>query len=215
MVLLYTYLASVLCAAMCSLYRYKDLDLAARIFSALLFLTFFVESYATWLACTVKNNMALYAIFSPVEFVFISAYFNYSIDSFRSRNIGFKIGAAGFVVAILNIVFIQGLHKMNYYFLIYEGVFIVAMGLFSFLRLLLNNDRLSIHFHIHFWITAILVFFWTVTLLNWSLYTYIIKQSAVQTKILNTAIAVLNIILYSCVSFLFIMVPKQRRKYAN
>jgi hypothetical protein len=32
---------------------------------------------------------------------------------------------------------------------------------------------------------------------------------------LNTAIAVLNIILYSCVSFLFIMVPKQRRKYAN
>ncbi len=206
----------VLClATVCCLWRFRQVDLPARIFALFVLVSTFTEVLAHLAAARFQNNMPIYAIYSLMEFGFISLYFNYSIDVFARKRIGYIIGGVGLVFGATNIIFIQGLDKMNSYFMIFEGIAIIGMGLFSFLRLLQKNEAFDMRYYHHFWLTTILVFFWAVTLINWSLYNYFTVKSSGHMNAINAAMLFFNIFIYLGVTGVFLMMPYMQKKYAR
>lgn len=212
-VLYYCYLVLLLITLISGCYRYRVLDRPAIIFFLFLSTTVLCEYIALYASLKYKNNLPVYAIYSLVEFVMVSLYFNSVIDIFKKRNTGIYIAALGVVAGIYNLVFIQGLNTINSYFMIFEGLSIISMGLFFFFRILLHNDKLRIHMYPHFWFASILTFFWGVSFLNWSLYDYFAKVHPDEIWVINYCIVIVNLVTYSAISCVFILYPKMQKTY--
>lgn len=207
----YIYFVSLLFACICGVYRFKKTDTASKVLCVLICCAFINEGTAYYLAKKYHNNLLLYAIYSFVEFGMLSLYFNNVIDVFIKRNMGIYIGAGGIILGVVNLVFIQGPSSINSYFLLFEGLSIIGMSLFAFFRLLLKYDSLNLYKYHHFWFISILVFFWSITFLNWGLYYYInmeLKQSAWK---INAALAIISAITYCCFGCVFLMYPKMQK----
>lgn len=196
---------------LCGAYRYKKLDDASKIFAILLGIASASEIIASIAAIKFHNNMPVYAIYSLIEFCIICLYFNNSIDVFIKKNVGVHIAFIGVLLGIANLRFIQGINTLNSYFLIFEGITIIGMALFSFFRLLIRHDMLRFTRYHHFWFAAILVFFWSVTFLNWSLYEYFNTNYKDHVSIINLSILLVNIITYISISCVFILYPKMQK----
>ncbi len=206
----YIYLLSLLFASVCSISRFKKTDKASRILSILISCAFINESAAYLLAKIYHNNLALYNIYSLVEFGLLSLYFNYMIDVFIKKNIGFYVGIAGILMGILDLIFLQHLDSFNSYFLLFEALSVIGMSLFAFFRLLLKHDSLTLYKYPHFWFISILLFFWSITFLCWGLYDYInqtLRQSALN---INTALAIVGIVTYVGLGCVFLLYPKMK-----
>ena len=150
--------------------RLKNLDSTLRIFLLLTGISFTGECLAYFAAFRYRNNYPVYAILSIAEMVVASIYFNYSIRSFRKYNLGFFIAAFSLLAGITNLVFFQSMYAMTTYYLYYQSVAIIMMGLIAMFQVLLPNDDLNRKDITHFWIAGTMVFFWCITLLNWGLY---------------------------------------------
>jgi hypothetical protein len=206
----------VLClVSMVVLYRYTTYDLATKILAIFLVGTYVNEVLVALAAVKYHNNYPLHALYCLFEFATVSLYFNYSIDVFRKRNIGLKIGIVGVLVGICNIAFIEGLLKMNHYFLIYEGVFIIGMGMFSFLRMLGSEESTKIHLDPHFWFTAIFVCFWVVSMTKWSLNDYLAIHYSYYSILVSVGVIFFSMFLYLCFAVVFLLIPYLKKKNAE
>ena len=172
----YIYLLALLFAGLSSIYRFKSLDIATKILSVLICCAFINECAAFYLAIKYHNNLALYAIYSIMEFAMLCLYFNEVVDVFKKKNIGIYIGLAGSILGILNLLFVQHLASFNSFFLLFEGLAVISMSLFAFFRMLLKYDSLKLYKYPHFWFISIILFFWNITFLSWGLYEYITQQ---------------------------------------
>jgi len=211
----YFYLLVLFVVFSCSLYRYKHLDKASRIFSLLIGLTFITETVAYIVARIYRNNMAVYSIFNPVQMFMYSLYFNYAIDVFRKRHIGIYIGIIASLLGLVSILYFQPITHFNSYFLIFEGITVIGMSLFAFFRLLLISDGLILYKYAHFWLMAILVSFWAVTFFDWSMYEYFSNQSKEPLWIVNLFILMENIVSYLAFGFVFLLYPKMNNSHAQ
>ena len=157
------------------------------------------------------TNLALYAIYSLIEFGLLSLYFNMVIDVFAKKHIGVYIGIAGVILGILDLIFIQHLNSFNSYFLLLEGLLVIGMSLFSFFRLLLKNDSFYLYKYPHFWFISVLLFFWNITFLSWGLYEYITQKLQQSALNINTALAIVGSITYCSFGCIYLLYPKMRR----
>jgi len=208
---IYLYLFVLIFTFICGIYRYITLDTASKFLVILIGVTAICEIIAFIAAIKLHNNIPVYTIFSLIEFGLVCLYFNYSIDVFRKNYIGYYIGCAGIALGIINILFLQGLNRMNSYFLIFEGICIICLALFSFLRLFLKQEQLPLHKYHHFWFATILVFFWSVTFMNWSLYDFLAARHSNKMLIINISILIVNIITYTSISCVYILYPKMQK----
>lgn len=209
----YIFYVVIVTSLLLGLYRFKSMDKASKVFVVLLSITVLCELSAYYGSVKYHNNMPIYAIYSIVEFFMISIYFNQVIDVFRKQNIGYYIAMAGVILGVFNLIFFQGIYTLNSYFLIFEGICIIGMSLFSFFRLLLVNDQLKLYRYPHFWFATILAFFWSVTFLNWTLYDYLLIHFNSITWIVNLSIVIVNLVTYSAISCVFILYPKMQKTY--
>jgi len=209
----YTYFVSLAYASFFGIYRFKKLDIASRILSVLVCSALINESIGFYLSIKLGSNMALYAIYCLIEYGMLCLYFNKIIDVFIKRNIGIYIGIGGIIFGILNLVFIQNLDSLNSYFLFFEGLMVIGMSLFACTRLLLKNDVPYLFRYPHFWFLCILVFFWSITFLNWGLYDYVnlkLKKTAWE---INFSLQIICIITYFCLGTVFLLYPKMQTNY--
>jgi len=207
----YIYLISLLFASICGIYRYKILDTASKVLSILICCAFLNECAAFYLARKFHDNLPLYAIYCFLEFGLICIYFNYIIDIFIQRNLGIYIAITGIILGILNLIFIQNLNSLDSYFLFLEGLSIIGMSLFAFFRLLLRQDTLHLFKYQHFWFISILVFFWSITFLNWGLYDYINMRVGHEAWKINAGLLVISSFTYTCFGVVFLLYPKMQK----
>lgn len=194
---------SMLYAFICGLRYYRRLDLSFRILTWLLGATFFVEGSAYVLAYSVGSNLPLYNVFLLVQFLLTALYFNFSIDTFRRRNIGIRIGIAGVALGMLNCMLFQSLHKVGSYFLLFAGITVISLSLYSFARsMLIREDeemQRGLLYCPHFWIAVSLTFFWSTSFLLWGLYEYFIHYSESALPVVHVAIRLVNILTYTAI----------------
>lgn len=159
------------------LMRFKKLDLPSRFFLAFNIASCICELAAYYVFGKGVDVDSIYQIYSLVEFTLISLYFNYSIDVFKSRNIGYYIAGIGILAGIANMIWLQPIKTDNSNFINFEGLFIISMCLFSFVRMMLRDDDCPITATAHFWFTSILAFFWSVTFAVWGVREYFTHNS--------------------------------------
>ncbi len=208
----YTYTFLLFIVAVIALYRFKTLDLAGKIFSLLIVTTSITECASLYCSHYYHNNIAIYTVFSVVQMVLTCLYFNYSVDVFYKRNLGYHFAGISIVVGILNIIYLQSLNALNNYYLVFECLCIISMALFSFFRLLLMHEQLRIKYYFHFWLPTCLVFFWSVTFFCWSLYGYFQHAGVKDIWIIEVVVTTTNILTYSAIGFLFLYYPKMKEK---
>lgn len=186
---------------MVGFFNYKRLDLPSKLIPYLLGLTFIAEASAFYIAIKIGNNMFIYQIFNPIEFLIISCYFNFSISAFKRNHIGIYIGIFGIILGILNAVYLQPINTSNYYFLVFEGLSIVFMALYSFNRMFLSNN-LDLLSNPHFWFSFILLTFWSITYTYWGMHEMIDIGAIHIVKYIGSVLMILNIITYSGFGFI-------------
>lgn len=74
---------SLTAASFLSIYRFKKLDIASKIFGLSILFSFVIEIISYYVAKKYHTNEALYAIYELVAFGLTSLYFNYSVDFFK------------------------------------------------------------------------------------------------------------------------------------
>ena len=207
----YIYYISLLFSAACCIARFKKVDAGSKVLAVLICCALVNEGAAAYLAHTYHSNLALYSVYSLLEFALLCLYFNSVIDIFIRTKFGILIGIFGLTLGILNWIFIQPINSFNYYFLLVEGLLVIGMSLFGFFRFLLKRDWLTLHSYHHFWFISILLFFWSITFLTWGLYDYINSQLKQSAFAINASLLMVSAITYSCFGFVFLLYPKMKK----
>ena len=212
LLLYYTYFASLAFATACSIYRFKLLDSGSKVISILVCCALINEGVAYYFAKKFHNNLPVYSIYCLLEYGLLCLYFNNIIDVFIKKNIGMYIGLTGILLGLLNLTFLQHWNSYNSNFLFLEDLAVIGMSLFAFFRLLLKHDALNLFKYHHFWFICILIFFWSITFLNWGLYNYFnLKLQHAAWKI-NFGITVVGVITYLSLGCVFLLYPKIQSK---
>lgn len=176
----------------------------------LLVSTLVSEYIADVLAIKYGNNMVVYHVYAPLHLFLVSLYFNQSIPSFGERHIGWYIGIVGCLVGLANSAFLQPVAVLNSYFLLFAGFVIISMCLYAFYKILENDDIGTLN-NPNFWFSFILLFFWSVTYLNWSVYQLLSKVVVEYMALVGFALPVISAITYFGFGLVFLLYPKTKK----
>lgn len=204
---LYSCLIILSIATILAMIRFRSLDKGGRIFCLLLFLTFISEHTAYWLARTKGNNILVYHLYNPVEFFMLALYFNETIDIFKKKKIGIYIGIAALLLGVVNSLYIQHIDEINTYYLLFEGLCIISISLFSFYQIMLKDTYTSPIKDPHFRISFLLLFYWCITFISWGVYeTVTVDKHAI---IITYILWVANILFYLGITVVLLLYKRK------
>lgn len=160
---IYSGIASILFAFICSLLRLKKGGRSVMWLSAFLGITFLTEAVAAYCNFRYHFNLYVYNIMGPVMMLCSALYFNYSNSSLRCRHIGWYAGVGGFVFTALNSIFFEPLNTLNTNFESLECVCMCAFALSYFYSLYYKDHNYRLMRDPHFWIAFLFLFFYAGT----------------------------------------------------
>lgn len=190
------------------MYRYRTLDKASRIFCIWVGFIFCSEAVAFYAAWVYKDNLAVYGVSTLLQTFLVCIYFNYSIETFRQKNIGIWMGLTTASLGFYHQLVCQPQIRLDYHFVACSGLITIGVCLYALLRLLNGPDSLRLASYPHFWFQAILIAFWTLTLLLWTSLDYMSSHIATYAKLARPLLIMVNILTYSAVSSVFLLYPK-------
>lgn len=198
------YLIILFSAATVGIAKWKILQTPDKIVALLVSLTFASELTALLTSRYWHNNLPVYHIYSPLSFLLISLYFNYSIELFRKRRIGIIWGTAGVGLSIIDTLYLEKIDKINSYYLLFQGTTIIIYGLLSIRQILLDEDYLPYKFAL-FWITILFMIYWSITFTIWGFYVILSPEDAPMYSIFDVVLTTANFILYGGITIVFLL----------
>jgi hypothetical protein len=206
------YQSILLTSSVTGLIYFKKMDKASRIIVLFIVSTFISEAIATFLAVKYHNNIFVFHIYSPIQILLLSLYFNFSIEKFHKKNIGWIVGALIVCFSIINSLFIQNFSKaFNSNILIVGAFVIIAMCLYSFYDLLLGDDVVELLSIKRFWYTALLLTFWSFTFCYWLVWQALFQPTSGNIKWLSVMIWTINVLCYSGFAIVFLSFRKMKK----
>lgn len=178
-----------------------------------LLLTLAIEIIGWRLGAQGKNNTIYYNFFSIFSVIFYS-YFIYKL--LRTRAIKIIIFAAAVIwplIALINLIFIQGLHQFNTMTYAISSLLIIIFCVCFFFELFKRPEALSLKTNPGFWIVTGLLFFNACTLPLLGLANYIYQFSPVLINNIQTILTILNILLYVLFTIAFLCRKNNYPKY--
>lgn len=209
----YVYITVLLLATLGGIYKLSERDKASKVIVVLLTLTFLSECSAHWAALRFRNNMFIYHFFAPIQLIILGVYFDL-IEGIRKRKTGLMIGMLSTLVATVNTAYFQPLHILNSNFLLFEGLIIMGLTLYSFQRIL-TDDTINIYKYGHFWTIVILIFFWSVTYTTWALYSVLQVKKLFLIPYISHILWSVNVITYAAIGFVLIYFPGRQKQLAH
>jgi len=193
-----------------ALIRFPKRDAASKTLVPLLAATLLSECTAWFFTKNYGNNMPVYHIYAPVQLFIVTMYFNKSIDTFRRNNFGLYIGLLSIILAVLNTLFLQPINTLNSYYLIYSGFVIISLCNYSFYRILENDDADVLN-NQHFWFSCVLLFFWSITFINWTVYKLLARRMIELIPFIGIALVIISTITYACMGIIYLIFPKAHK----
>jgi hypothetical protein len=190
--------------------KFGTLRNGAKMIVVLLGCTLLSEYMADLLARRYRNNMVVYHVYAPLHLFLVSLYFNQSISSFKRQHLGWYLGFASIAVGLINSLFFQPIEVLNSYYLLFAGFVIISMSLYAFYRIL-ENDEIGTLNNPHFWFSFILLFFWSVTYLNWAVYQILSKNVTEYMALVRFALPLVSAITYFGFGLVFLFYPKKQK----
>lgn len=203
----YIYFSLLTCASLLSLSQWRRLQSSAKYLAVLMILTFVAEAIALYISRNSGNNLFIYHISSPIEFLLISLYFNESVTIIAKRRIGLFIGILGIVLSVMNSLFFQKPTSINTYFLLFEGTAIIIYCLLSFHQILLDEEYLPYR-NVHFWISICFILFWSTTFTGWGIYAVRDSRDVTLVRAFSTLLTIVNFLFYFGIAAIFLNYKK-------
>jgi hypothetical protein len=204
----YLYISVLFLAVVGGVYKLNQKDKASKVLVILLTLTLLSECTAHWAAVKFRNNMFVYHFFAPIQLILLGIYFDFT-GRVKKRKIGLAIGVLSALVAIVNTIYFQPLRILNSNFLLFEGLTIMGLALYTFQQIL-SDDRIDIYRYGHFWTIVILIFFWSVTYTTWALYSVLQVKKLFLIPYISHILWAVNIITYSAMGFVLLYFSGKR-----
>lgn len=172
----------------------------------LLACTIICELVAFGMSLSRQSNMPVYRNFAFVYLALLALYYNEIIPAFRKYRIGWCIAAGSVAAAVLRMLVFPPPPEMDFTFLLWEGIGVVAMALaamFSFVNL---DIKVKITGNIHFWLSLVFLVFWSSTFLVWTLLKdMVILGMERELTILSNALWAMNMITYAAIGTVFLL----------
>ncbi len=182
-----------------------------KLFPPFLLATLIVEALGSYLYSIGKNNLALYNFFTVFEFLFYLYFISFVISNKRIKLI-IRVTAMLYVlVAITNIIFIQGMkifHTMTYSL---GCLIIVVFCIYYFLELFRQSRSIKLLNSPPFWIFSGLLFFYCCGFPLYGLINYWSGISKLLVRNFDEIFTILNIFLYTLFTVAFLCI--KTRKY--
>ncbi|MBL7717699.1 MAG: hypothetical protein JNL72_02595 [Flavipsychrobacter sp.] len=205
----YFYLLVVFIAFLFSLSTGKNSGAERKYLSALLLLTLVSEAIADILSSTIRINLAVYHFFNPLQLCLVALYFNEIIPEFKAKGIGIYISITSVVLGASNAIWIQNLKNLNSNFLLFESICIITMSLHMFYYLI-RNDEIQAFRNQHFWISLVMLLFWSITYTFWGLSNAFDENVLHLIPTLGGLLATVNILTYSALAIIFFLTRKNK-----
>lgn len=206
--IIYLFVLSV--SILCGIYRLRNRDNATKTIILLLSITLISEYAAHQAALQYGTNMFVYHFFAPLQLIFVGKYFDQIANS-RKRNLGVIVGLIGAAFAIINGLFFQPLDILNSNFLLFEGLIVMGLALYTFQNILTDN-KIDIYRYEHFWIVVILIFFWSITYIWWALYTVLQEKERYVLSHITKVLWSVNVITYAAIGFVLLYFSGNRKQ---
>jgi len=191
-------------------YRKRQVK-AMGFLTAFLIISFISELIAMFLSLMHGNNMIVYHVYAPVSLWLVGLYYQESITSFRKYKIGHLIGMMGLLVAILNVRFFQNLSAFNSNFILFFGLCIIGMCLYSFIYIINNEERKLTEIRL-FWVSLIFLIFWCSTYLIFALVDILVLTAEPKgLTVVYTLLWLVNLLQYAGLGVLF-FIPEPKIK---
>jgi hypothetical protein len=200
------YFTAILTSITAAILQWRAVSKADRFIITLLLITLLNEGLAIVAMKILRNDMLLYHVYSPIELLIICLYFNEKIQSLKRFHIGIAIGVLGFIIASINIIFVQPYNTINSIFLVYEGFCVIALSLYSFYRLALDETELTRSSQ--FWFTTILLIYWSTVFIYWGMFPLLITTLKTSMAKITTGMRLINIFTYIGFAIVFINYKK-------
>jgi len=215
--IVWLYNCSLLLACIVVMRHYRKLDQASRAFAILITIGCLTEIAAYFSAKRFHNNYPVYNIYGCIELLFLCLYFNYSIDVFRKKNIGIYIGIAGFLAGIADLLWIEkgSLYRGNSAFNFLENIVVISLCLFALARMLVQPG-IRLTRQVHFQLTVLLVFFFSITFPYEYIYDYVVfirRISHEAAWFMSWSYHVINIVFYVAVIVVFLKYSKLQKTH--
>lgn len=204
------FLNIVLISIILGLIHIKRMDKAIRILVLYLVITFISETSAIYCAFAFRNNLPIYHIYGLIQYSLLCSYYIYAIPIQNKWHV-FILYTLGISLGITNSVLIQNpLKEFNSNFIAYISFTIILLSLFSFYRLL-ESTEIDILRMPHFWITTLLLIFWSFTFFYWVIGTKLNDATIKGRQWLDVIFMSINYLAYSGFAVVFWQYPKMKK----
>ena len=196
--------------------RFVLLDKAARILLLMCFVTFIGELIAAYFAFKHHNNLWVYNILDLLFSILTWYYFQQHIPLLQRRSI--QYACVFFYVALWLITshYTNFSINMNIGFVSAIGITTIIMSIVALDHLIAQKKQslYSIIYDPHFWFSLILLAYWSFSLMQWMLLTYLIPQTTDQQLIASSLLWANNLLNISN-TIVFYAYPKMIKKNAR
>ena len=145
------------------------------------------------------NNAWFFNLFTTFEFLYYCFIFYSILESYSQKKILLFSGVAFFILAGVNIFFIQGFYKFHTISYRLGAVMIIVWCFLYFRQLLRSSEYIVLLRNPYFWISTGLLFFYLGFFFYFSAFDYIVYKKISFNRELWIVISnILNILLYSC-----------------
>lgn len=187
------------------LIQLKLLDKASKFFLLYLFITSTFEVAASITAIYYHNNLFILNLFSIVQFILSCIYFGLNIRSLNKTKLIILLITGIIIWTITSLIYIKQ-SSLNTPFLVFESLIIVILCLYYFYNLL-NADDYKFYTP-HYFITSLLLIFWSFTFMYWLFGLTIRTNMAENGLMLSNMIWVINILTYTGFGLVFLFYKK-------
>lgn len=203
------YLISFFIPMLFGIMRFKQLDNGLQLIVYLLIVSFIIEVIAFFFAILYKNNLVIYNFELLINTILLFNYFKFNIEQLKNTFHSILITASIFTFWLFTILFICKIDSINTTFIIFQGVFV--MGLSILLLDKLSSQKRRVVYKLsqspNFWIATILLFYWCLTFMQWSLYRTFTKE-AISTEYIDTSLTIITILLNLGYAYILFRYPK-------
>lgn len=166
--------------------------------AALLMVTLVNELLARYCKYTLRiSNNPVYHIFTVLEFALYAIIYRYFLPSSKWKRI-LNFSVLGFVLfELINLVFFQPITMSNTNSLLLEGLLLIFFSLNLFLQIRSDMTYQNLLTEGVFWFNCAILFYYSVTILNWGFQSLKVYDLPHASKVLYTLLRIFNCILYS------------------
>lgn len=193
--------------------RFKKLTEPYQLCAILLIATFIVEGINWILAVTIRNNLIMTHIFTPIEFALVAMIYSKELVNNTVKRVIIISIPLFAILSVLNTIFLQNIWTFATNTLLLDLAAYLIFSLLAFTQMLIYADNKGIAQTPLFWLSTGFLFYSSTIFLKFGLTNYLLSRN-VHSALFDAIVQVANYILYILITVAIIIDSNEKRSRA-